>query len=111
VKNYIYLVTRYGSQARSDGPDDQDTNFLVRAVSHEVAAQLVDAILAGLTVQTSLDKPVEPFCHIITQISLAEAEGVEGILHGPWVAHRYLYDCEHLPSWGRETQNADWLRT
>jgi hypothetical protein len=108
-KMHLYLVTRYGSASNPDGPDGPDTNFLVRGRSHEAAAALVDECLGGLTEETKASRPVEPFCHVITEIGLAESDAIEAILHGPWVAHRYLHACSNLRSWERIAQSEDWL--
>jgi hypothetical protein len=105
---HIYLVTRYGSASNPDGPDGPDTNFLVRGRSHEAAAELVDQCLFGLADETRAARPVEPFCHLITQIGLADSGGVESILHGPWVAFRYLHACDGQPSWQRTAEDSDW---
>ena len=42
----IYFVTRWGNEVLDDcGPDGPDTNFLVRAKSHQNAAALADEAL------------------------------------------------------------------
>ncbi len=103
----LYEVARYGNDSDniySGGPDGPDTCFLVRAGSPEVAAGLVDPLLAR-----SSHERVSPWSQLIyllgTDSSLANKPG---ILRGPYQEHAYCHDWR---SWNRSDQTELWVES
>lgn len=104
----LYLVTRWGNPFSAEGPDDEDTNYLVKASSHQEAARTTDALLAVSVTKVEGNREVEGFCHAIRQIS-EQAMGAEtpAIIHGPWYEHMFVRGLETSRSWLR-AESGNW---
>ena len=103
----LYLVTRWGNDESEDGPDGDDTNFLVRASTVEGASEVVDKILSNMS-----HKRVADFCHRVTRIgesiSLTEKPS---IILGPVVNPGIMHDDEGISNaerWARDEKEEDW---
>lgn len=98
----LYLVARWGNPYDPEGPDGDDTNFLVKATSHLEAASIVDKLLARSESQFEDNLPVDDFCHDIRQVSTHVLGHDEpGIIHGPWLAPMLVQGLESGPTWQR----------
>jgi len=97
-----YMVTRWGNP--KDGPDGEDTNFLVIAPSYEVAAECADVALADYP--QMLGENVENRAHLVVELGISSSS-VPGVFHGPWIAHSVLRACESV-SWQRI--DGEWRR-
>jgi len=76
---------RYGND---EGPDGEDTEFIVLASSIEKAAKVVDAELVKMP-----HSKVVPFCHAIVSIGNSYSEHNKPvIISGPLLTHNSLLD-------------------
>lgn len=97
----LYLAVRWGSDQSEDGPDGEDTNFLVRAPSRDEAASIVDAYLAN---QMTHER-VEPVCHRLVELGEDGGKITEaGIVIGPWIAFAIGNTGDVYKTWMREGQ-------
>ena len=100
----LYEVVRYGNDSDniySGGPDGPDTCFLVRADSPELAAGLVDPVLAR-----SSHERVSACSQLIYLLGSDCGSGAKpGILRGPYETHAYCHDWR---TWNRNGQGEPW---
>lgn len=77
----LFLAIRHGNDESPDGPNGEDTLFLVRAVDRDGAAFVVDTYL----VTNMTHKKVEPLCHRMVELGEdLSANRSPEILYGPW---------------------------
>jgi len=112
----LYVTVRWGNHESPDGPDGEDTHFLVRAHDRDEAARLADAVLGSMpTACTEGHRSVEPFCHRIIEIGLDSSTfpGVEPqVLIGPWVAYGYAVHHVGYVTWSRDNTDKNvWEET
>src|SRR5947209_4127129 len=102
----LYISVRWGNAESPDGPDGEDTHFLIRAHDFMEAAQLADTVLRSLpTTSSKSRRPVQPFCHRIIEIGSDNSIGsVPQVLMGPWVAYGYNVHHVSYPTWVRDEQ-------
>lgn len=106
----LYFVVRWGNTESEEGPDGEDTNFMVCARSVENAAVLVDERLKSMPTRIRHNRPVQPFSHGIIDLGTAPALfNHEIILCGPWIAFELMSGWpKGLPCWRREVKDGDW---
>lgn len=116
----LYIAVRWGNHNSPDGPDGEDTHFLIRAHDYLEAAGLADGVLRTMpTACAEGHRTVQPVCHRIIEVgsdgsSFADAQ--PEILMGPWIAYGHAVHHVGYPTWSRndfdknvwekETQNA-----
>ena len=104
----LYLVTRWGNDHDPDGPDGEDTNFLVRASTVTEASEIVDSVLEKLP-----HKNVDDFCHRVTRIGESISESLKApIILGPFVAPAIMHDDEgidNIERWARDEKSEGWI--
>jgi hypothetical protein len=105
----LYLVTRWGNPYDPFGPDEKDTNFLVRAFTETSAARLTDERLKNMPTQIGENRAVQDFAHLITEIGQDAASESEGVIHGPWYESLILDDSKHYRSWYRDERDGAWV--
>jgi len=95
----IYFVVRWGHDESPDGPNGEDTHFIVKASDHDEAAAIVDFYL-----EHSLHhSQVEPICNVIVELGSDVGTRTDPlIIHGPWYSYAYLQTGRDYPSWIRE---------
>ena len=102
----LYIAIRWGSHESPDGPDGEDTHFLVRAHDHVEAARLADEVLRSMpTACVEGTRSVQPSCHRIVEIGsdASTFPGVEPqVLIGPWIAFGYAVHHVGYATWSRE---------
>jgi hypothetical protein len=102
----LYIAVRWGNHKSPDGPDGEDTHFLIRAHDRDEAARLADAVLGSMpTACTEGHRSVQPFCHQIIEIGSDSSTfaGVEPqVLIGPWVAYGYAVHHVGYATWSRD---------
>ena len=102
----LYIVVRWGNHESPDGPDGEDTHFLIRARDHDEVVKLADEILGSMpTACTEGNRSVQPFCHKIIEIGSDSSTfaGVESqVLMGPWVAYGYAVHHVGYATWNRD---------
>ena len=104
---YIFSVMRYGNE--EDGPDGDDTEYIVLASSVEQAGELVDNELKKCSCQK-----VSNFCHAVVSIgeSFSDAKAPI-IICGPLVTHNSLldYGVSEGNVWRRkmDMENGGWV--
>lgn len=111
----LYIAVRWGNHESPDGPDGEDTHFLIRARDRDEAARLADAVLGSMpTVSTEGHRSVQPFCHKIIEIGSDSSTfpGVEPqVLIGPWVAFGYGVHHVGYAIWSRDhTDTNVWVK-
>jgi hypothetical protein len=105
----LYIAVRWGSHTSPDGPDGEDTHFLIRAHEYVEAIRLADDFLSTMPTDCAEgDRTVQPFCHKIIEIgsdgsSFADVQ--VGILIGPWIAYGYSVHHTGYPTWSRDDFN------
>ena len=103
----LYIATRWGNNQiqGDDGPNGPDTNYLVRAETHEKAAELADLRLSNQTNDGMDDK-----CHLITQIGEDNHNTEETVVLGPWISYAMLNGT--YKSWKRDLPTQEkWLES
>ena len=105
----LFIIVRWGNAESPDGPDGEDTHFLVRAQDFIEAAGLADDSLRALpTVSSKSKRPVQPFCHRIIEIGSDASEmSVSQVLMGPWVAYGNVHHA-HYTTWERLEEKDKW---
>ena len=105
----LYFVIRWGHAESPDGPDGEDTQILVRAVSLDDAGKLADDALSQLPVSSPLStRPVQPFCHRIIELGTdASTDSTARVLVGPWIG-RAFFDTLLYQSWVRDNLSEGW---
>jgi hypothetical protein len=102
----LYITVRWGNHNSPDGPDGEDTHFLIRARDYIEAVRLADRILETLpTACTQGNRSVQPFCHRIIEIGSDAScfAGVQAeILMGPWVAYGHSVHHVGYTVWHRD---------
>jgi len=102
----LYIAVRWGNHNSPDGPDGEDTHFLIRAWDHLEAIRLADGVLASMpTACTEGHRSVQPFCHRIIEIGSdgsSSAETEAEVLMGPWVAYGMAVHHVGYVTWGRD---------
>jgi len=108
AKMRLYLVVRFGHAESPDGPDGEDTSFLVRAKSILQAASLVDERLQSLPVRSSTsDREVAPYCHRIMELGRDRGTNRSAqIVMGPWIG--FAYNLGRYRTWMRERDDEPW---
>lgn len=102
----LYIVVRWGNHGLPDGPDSEDTHFLIRAHDSIEAARLADTVLGSMpTACTEGHRVVQPFSHKVIEIgsdasSFANVQAE--ILMGPWIAYGYAVHHVGYPIWNRD---------
>jgi hypothetical protein len=102
----LYIAIRWGSHLSPDGPDGEDTHFLIRAHDSVEAARLADAVLASMpTACTEGNRSVRPFCHRIVEIG-SDGSGFTNVqaevLMGPWIAYGCAVHHVGYQTWSRD---------
>ena len=64
----IYLVRRWGNPEDPDGPDGEDTNFIIRASSPRKASEIADDKLKDTPTKVADNRRVQNFCHNIVEL-------------------------------------------
>ena len=111
----LYIAVRWGNHESPDGPDGEDTHFLVRAREHDEAARLADAVLGSMpTACTRGHRSVQPFCHKIIEIG-SDSSTFPGVaprvLIGPWVACGYEVHQVGYATWDRDDADKNvWVK-
>ena len=101
----LYIAIRFGNHNSPDGPDGEDTHFLIRAHDYVEAVRLADGILR--TMPTSCaegHRSVQPFCHKVIEIGSDGSSCVnvqEDILMGPWFAYGFSVHHVGYRTWSR----------
>lgn len=99
----LYRVIRYGNH--KEGPDGDDTNFLVAAESHIQAGELTDELLRHLP-QGEL---IYHFSNVIVEIDCGNCGHTAtepGIIMGP--SYEPGYQRLRKKSWVREDSMSNW---
>ncbi len=92
----IYWVIRWGSD-ESGGPDEEDTNFLIRAESLNNASEIADSFL----INNMTHEKVQPKCNCIFELGHdVGIEKNEGIIIGPSIA--FSIPNGRYQQWSRE---------
>ena len=103
----LYLVTRWGNDESDEGPDGEDTTFLVKASSVNNASEIVDEILENMP-----HTRVSSFCHRITKIGVTISSNKTPIVLGPFVGSSLMEDDEGIDNserWARDEKDMDWV--
>ena len=105
----LYVTIRWGHADSPEGPDGEDTNFLIRALTVVEAGQLTDEILATLPVSSpNSARPVQPFCHQVIEMGQdVSTENEARVLIGPWIG-RALWGRASYRTWVRDEQTDNW---
>ena len=94
----IFHATRFGNDTSPEGPNGEDTHFLVRAKDRTQAARMVDKYLR----HELTHRKVEAKCHRIQELG-RDASSVRepAIVAGPWYA---ILPCQidGYTVWARE---------
>ncbi len=102
----IYFVTRWGND--TEGPDEEDTNFIVLASNYESAAEVVDNILIKAE-----NSKAALFSQRITDLGASYANiEVAKILLGPSIENALYHDDIGIPDsmkWVRFSTDEGWL--
>ena len=102
----LYIAVRWGNHESPDGPDGEDTHFLIRARDNLEAALLADGVLRSMPITSSSSKRrVQPFCHKIIEVGSDSSTfpNVQSqVIMGPWIA--YGYEVHHVgySAWSRK---------
>lgn len=106
----LFVTVRWGNPESPDGPDGEDTHFLVRSQDFIEAARLSDDVLRTLPRTSANSKrPVQPFCHRVIEIgSDASVKSVSQVLMGPWVAYGYEIHHVYYTTWERLEEKDNW---
>ena len=99
----IYFVTRWGNEVLDDcGPDGPDTNFLVRAKSHQNAAALADEALLNYP-----NNGVRKYCEMITLLGVDAGHDTESVFHGPFISNAFFPNNSNYKYWHRDSDNLE----
>jgi len=99
----LFLCVRWGHAESPDGADGEDTSFVVRASSHEEAAQRADVILGRLPTQIPGNlRGVEQHCHRVVEIGIDTSNSMQSaVIAGPVIAYASCADTSRYRSWSR----------
>ncbi len=91
-----------------DGPDGEDTSFIIKADSVVGASSLADDVLCKMP-----HKKVACFCHRITRIGESNSTNNKpSIVMGPFVGAAIMHDDEGIDNserWIRDDQDEGWI--
>jgi len=106
----LFLVVRWGSPTDPEGPDGEDTNYLIRAATPEAAAVVADVALYTFPLRSRpVGRPVQGWCHYIVELGEDEStEPIASIVHGPWVRHAII-QADGCRAWHREAADDPWV--
>lgn len=103
----LYLVTRWGNEESIEGPDGEDTTFLVKTSSVKNAAELVDRILEKMP-----HTRVASFCHRVTKIGVSISSSEVPVVLGPFIGSSVMEDDKGIGNserWARDEKEEDWV--
>ena len=102
----LFLVIRWGHDEAEEGPNGEDTNFIIRACDRNQAATLIDDFLRSCLHHSR----VEPLCHRITELGDdTSSQNEPEIVCGPWYAYA-LWKMSGYKTWMREHQtDYEWV--
>ena len=106
----LFIAVRWGHAESPDGPDGEDTQYLIRANDYIEAGTLADHALELLpTTSTKSRRPVRGFCDRIIEIgNCASIKSVPQVLMGPWIAYGYNVHHVYYPTWERDNKGDEW---
>jgi hypothetical protein len=103
----LYITIGWGNHESPDGPDGEDTHFLVRAHDHVQAARLADEVLRLMpTACTDGYRSVQSFCHKVIEVgadSSACPDLLPQVLMGAWIAYGYAVHHDGYATWSRDS--------
>jgi hypothetical protein len=107
----LYITIRFGHAESPDGPDGDNTVFVVRARDYAEAATLTDSALLELPVSSPRSRrPVQPLCSRVLELGEDRGSGTSpGIIGGPWIGGDYHLDCRAYSMWCRGDVSDEWL--
>lgn len=99
----LFLCVRWGHAESPEGADGEDTHFVVRADSHEEAAELADAILGSMPTHVDGNpRVVESHCHHVLEIGTDHTgHKTSAVLLGPAIGYALRTEQQAYPSWYR----------
>jgi hypothetical protein len=99
----LYVCVRWGHAESPEGADGEDTHFLVRAASHDEAANLTDGILRWLPTQIEGSaRGVEPHCQRVFEVGVdTSGSTTPAVVIGPAIGYALRADSSNYPSWCR----------
>lgn len=109
----IYVCIRWGHAESPEGADGEDTHLLVRAASHDQAAELADALLRQLPTHVDGNRRgVEPHCHRVLELGIDNSNATDpAVVIGPAIGYALRPESSSYPSWCRELPGEFlWLR-
>jgi hypothetical protein len=100
---YLFQVSRWGNDDSPDGPDGEDTHFLVVANDYLDAAALVDEKLKTLP-----HERVRDHCNVVSQLGLDQGTAEQPmIVCGPW--YQFCHNGKLYPNyWTRDHVEDGW---
>jgi hypothetical protein len=108
----LFVAVRWGHAESPDGPDGEDTHFLIRASDHIEAGKLADHALELLpTTSTKPRRPVSRFSQRLIEIGTwFDTKNVPLVVMGPCIPDGYLYNVHDpdCPTWDRENEEDGW---
>ena len=104
----LFMATRWGNPYEAEGPNGEDTNFLVRASSLEDVARLAEDLLMCWPQSIGENRPVESHIHCIRQIGEDTTSELPSVIHGPWIAASIVRDS-NFKMWLRDGPNGEWI--
>lgn len=108
---FLYSVLRWGNQSSDDGPDGDDTEFLVKAVSVEEASDIVDDAIKE---KNLMGFRVQNFCHSIVEIGVSHStERTAKIVFGPVISSMSVFSDDGIPNdkkWVRDNLDEGWVK-
>lgn len=103
----LYLVTRWGNDESVEGPDGDDTTFLIKASSVNNASELVDRVLENMP-----HTKVSNFCHRVTKIGESISSNEVSTILGPFIGSSLMEDDEGIDNserWARDEKEEGWV--
>jgi len=99
----LYFVSRWGSP--KEGPNGEDTNFLIYADDINEAGNLADNYLQYCPWLNCGD--VNNFVSYISELGESDDVDKATVLHGPWIANAILRANLNKKSWERVYTNQE----
>jgi hypothetical protein len=108
----LFIAVRWGNADSPDGPDGEDTHYLLRANDNIEAGKLADHALQLLpTTSSKSRRAVKGFCERIIEIGdCGSTKSVPQVMMGPWIAHGYDVNRVYYPTWQRDHEKDEWQR-
>jgi hypothetical protein len=109
----IFVAVRWGHAESPDGPDGEDTHFLIRASDHIEAGQLADHALEPLaTTSMKSRRPVKRFCQRVIEIGTwVNSKNVPLVIMGPCIPqHLFNVHDPDSPTWERDNEKDGWQK-